>query len=45
MATDSQAAIKRCVSITTGAQRAESWIDEEVIRAAEGGERSWDWYG
>jgi len=26
-ATDSQAAIKRCINITTGIQRAESWID------------------
>ena len=38
VATDSQAAIRRCVNITSGTQRAESWIDEKIIRAAEGKE-------
>ena len=38
VATDSQAAIRRCINITAGTQRAESWIDEKVIKAAEGKE-------
>jgi len=38
VATDSQAAIKRCVNITTRVQRANSWIDEKVLRAARGKE-------
>jgi len=40
VATDSQAAVKRCVKLTAGIQRGESWIDERVIRAAEGREGS-----
>jgi len=34
VASDSQAAIKRCVSLTTGVQEGRSWIDEKVIKAA-----------
>jgi len=34
VASDSQAATKRCVNLTTGAQGGRSWIDERVIEAA-----------
>ena len=34
VATDSQLAIRRCANITAGIQRAESWIDEKIMRAA-----------
>jgi len=37
VASDSQAVIKRCVKLTTGIQRGESWIVERAIKAA--GER------
>ena len=34
VASDSQAAIKRCVNITTGVQSEKSWIEERVVEAA-----------
>jgi len=34
---DSQAAIKRCRNLLSGAQEVRSWIDERVMRAAEEG--------
>jgi len=36
VASDSQAAIKRWVNLTSGVIRGRSWIDERVIRAAKG---------
>jgi len=34
VATDSQAATKRCMNLTTGVQNARHWIYERVIKAA-----------
>ena len=36
VASDSQAAIARCLNLTSGTQEARSWIDERLIRAAKG---------
>ena len=35
---DSQAAIKRCRNLISGAQEVRSWVDERVVKAAEGTE-------
>lgn len=37
VASDSQAAIKRCRNLASGVQKGRSWIDQRVIRAATGG--------
>jgi len=37
VASDSQAAIKRCVNLTSRAHKGRSWIDERAIKAAKGG--------
>ena len=43
MASDSQAAIRRCLNLTTGVQEARSWIDERVLEAAKQGGRELAW--
>ena len=44
MKSDSQAAIKRCQNLASGAQEARSWIDERVVEALnEGGEKRLEW--
>jgi len=41
---DSQAAIKRCQNLASGAQEARSWIDERAVKAMnKGGERRLEW--
>jgi len=39
VASDSQAATRRCINLTTGVQKGRSWIDEKVLRAAKWGRR------
>jgi len=34
VASDSQAAIRRCLNLASGVQKGRSWIDERVLRAA-----------
>ena len=43
VASDSQAAIKRCLNLVSGVQKGGSWIDEEILRLAGGGGRSLVW--
>ena len=37
VASDSQAAIRKCLNLASGAQRPGSWIDEEILKFADGG--------
>jgi len=40
---DSQAAVKRCQNLVSGAQEVRSWIDERVLKAHDrGGEDGWN---
>jgi len=36
VASDSRAAIRRCINLTTGVQAGRSWIDERILKAAKG---------
>jgi len=42
VASDSQAAIKRCLNLTSGAQKAGSWIDDDIVTLASENKGEWE---